>query len=127
EYIELTNTSDKAIDLSGVQITNGVDAVIDDTIKATLAPGAYAVIVSDREAFEKRYPDVDPKLIVSEFANSSNLDNNGERLTLRDRTGLLLHTLRYNDKAPWPTWENNEGRSLTFIGEVSPSIAHPEN
>ncbi|MDB4491435.1 lamin tail domain-containing protein [bacterium] len=127
EFLELTNVSNKAIDLSGVQITNGVDVTIEDEMKATLSPKAFAIIVANQAAFQLRYPDIPAEMIVGEFVDDSNLDNNGERLTISDRNGVLLHTVSYDDNAPWPSWEASEGRSLSYVGDAGPSIGHPLN
>ena len=126
EYIELANTSEQTIDLSGVHMTNGVSVVVDDALKATLAPGEVTLLVADRSAFALRYPDVDPSRIVGEFEDESNLNNDGERLTLRTRSGHLLHTFRYDDQAPWPEW-GDEGHSLAFKGGQGANIADPGN
>ncbi len=125
EYVELHNRSDKTLDLSGVQITRGIDAYVADTAMATLEPGGHALIVSDRAAFMERYPAVEASQVVATFANDTRLDNAGERLTLRTRSGHLLHTIRYNDKAPWP--ELTEGGSIAYRGGAGASVAHPGN
>lgn len=127
EFLELTNISDKTIDLSGVHFSDGVDVTIEDERKATLSPNAFAIIAANEAAFQLRYPAVATKNLIGEFADASNLDNNGERLTIRDRNGVLLHTVTYNDKAPWPSWDPSEGRSLTYVGGAGASIAHPGN
>ncbi|MDB6071824.1 MAG: hypothetical protein JWL81_2995 [Verrucomicrobiales bacterium] len=53
EFIELKNTSATAtLDLTGVRLTSGVDFVFP---AATLAPGAYVILVRNRPAFESVY------------------------------------------------------------------------
>ncbi len=127
EFIELKNVADHAIDLSGVQFTRGVTAVVADAPHSVLAPGEHAVLVANEEAFKLRYPQVDPLRIVGVFAEESNLDSNGERVSVRDRHGVLLHTLRYDDREPWPVWNEGAGHSLVYVGGAGESIAHPGN
>lgn len=127
EFVEMTNVSAVPLDLSGLQFTRGVTARVAEERKALLAPGEYALIVADETAFALRYPDVDSQRVIGEFTEETRLDNNGERLSLRDRQGLLLHTVRYNDRTPWPEWENEAGHSLGFVGGTDISlVASPE-
>lgn len=125
EYVELKNVSQEIIDISGIQFTNGIAAVVADERQATLAPGAHALLVANLKAFTTRYPDVDADKIVGEFADETKLNNGGERITLRNRQGLLLHTLRYDDEEPWPAWEDDAGHSLAYLGGAGTSIANP--
>ncbi|MEM7387218.1 MAG: lamin tail domain-containing protein, partial [Verrucomicrobiota bacterium] len=127
EFIELVNKDPGALDISGLQITNGVDVVVEDSDQALIPPGETFLLVANREAFQSRYPEVSANRIASEFSETDNLDNGGERITIRNRNGLLLHTLRFNDKSPWPVQAESAGQSLTFVGEAGPSIAHPGN
>ena len=123
EFIELRNLGDSTVDLSGVQFTRGIRARVDPTAKALLEPGAVALLVANRDAFVRRYPNVPATAIVAVFAEGSRLNNGGEQLTLRNHTGLLLHTLAYDNGGPWPQWEREEGRSLVYTGGVGESAA----
>ena len=122
EFIELQNIGPQPIDLSGLQFTKGVRATIDPTLKAIIPSRAHALIVANREAFVARYPNINLSSIVATFEEGSALANGGERLTLRDHSGLLLHSIRYDNKAPWPTVE--EG-SIAFTGSSATSQANP--
>ena len=126
EFIELTNVGETPLDLSGLRFTKGVESVVAPEAKAVLQPGGQALIVADRRAFARRYPAMNAEKIVGEFANNTRLANEGERLTVRDINGQLIHTFRYGGNAPWPA-ASGTGHSLTFRHDVSGSVANPAN
>ena len=66
--------------------------------------------------------------VFGEFGAPSALDNAGEQLTLLAQDGSLIRSLRYNDKAPWPTAADGDGFSLVLIrpGD-NPDHALPES
>ncbi|MFV2070053.1 MAG: CotH kinase family protein, partial [Pirellulales bacterium] len=55
EFIELKNLGDHTIDLAGVGISQGITFTFPESGAPQLAPGAIAVVVRDRSAFEARY------------------------------------------------------------------------
>ena len=124
EFIELQNLSSATMDLSGLQLTNGVNARVADADRVLLESKAYGVIVANREAFALRHPGAASK-VIGTFSEDTRLDNQGERLTIRDRDGLLLLTVRYNDKAPWPEIGEGGGNSIAFTTTPEASIADP--
>ncbi len=122
EYIELMNISDLTVDLAGVAFTEGVSFAFGDS--ATLAPGQRAVLVADPAAFESAYGQ--GATILGTY--TSRLANGGERLTLGATDGSTLHSLRYNDNAPWPGEADGDGYSLVLINpDSAPDHALPQN
>ena len=73
----------------------------------------------DREAFQTRYPQVDPSLIAGQFTGS--LDNGGERITVVDADGTRLIDFTYDDDAPWPRQADGLGPSLELIDPANTS------
>ncbi len=124
EFVELWNRGSETLDLSGVHFSNGVRARIQPEDKVLVPAGERVVLVANREAFQSRYPHVSAAKIAGVFENESNLADGGERLTLRDYEGQLLHTVRYDNNAPWPTKDDDVG--LEFIGNGEISIANPD-
>ncbi len=114
EFIEIRNRSDQRIDLSGLHFSNGIDFSLPKDQPHFLEPGAYGLIVANREAFATHYASVSQGMIIGGFANQTNLKNGGERLTLLDREGSTLWTVRYDNTDPWP--ELAEGHSLVYRG-----------
>ncbi len=122
EFIELMNTGDAVIDLSGVRFTTGLDFTFSPG--TTLAAGARVVVVRDSAAFSARYGAGVP--VAGEFQSLTNLDNSGERLTLLAMDGGSIADFVYEDDAPWPNDADGRGFSLTLISPAShPDYASP--
>ena len=89
-----------------MRFTKGIDFTFPDV---ELAPGAFCLVVKDREAFEARYGPGLP--IAGQYTGS--LDNGGERIELRDALGAIIHSFRYRDD--WFEIADGSGFSLTAI------------
>lgn len=123
EYLEIKNTSAYSVDLSDVGFTTGVRFQF--TPGASLAPGAFALVVKNQAAFEKRYGSGKPV-----FGNygTDNLKNSGELLTLSYGSNTPIRTVFYKDIAPWPTDADGTGKSLELKSPNSrPDHELPEN
>ncbi|MHB9005888.1 MAG: lamin tail domain-containing protein [Limisphaerales bacterium] len=113
-FIELRNISvTSAFDLSGWRL-NGVGYTFPDG--TVLGPGAYAVIVANRDAFAAAYGF--GVLPVGEFPGT--LQNNGERLTLlkpgaTPDQDLVVDEVRYDSEPPWPSQADGFGPSLQLV------------
>ena len=87
------------------------------------ANGRLLVVADDPAAFRARHavPAVVP--IVGPAGGA--LDDSGERLTLERPSAatlgafVALESVRYNDKAPWPTTADGSGPSLQRIGSAA--------
>ena len=109
EFIELFNRSDQALSLTGVQFTAGIQFMFPEG--ATLGTSERAVIVRDASLFASAYPDIP---IAGEFQNNTALANGGETITLTAANGQVIHSLRYNDRSPWPESADGDGFSLVL-------------
>lgn len=113
-FIELRNLSlTVGFDLSGWRL-NGVGYTF--PAGATLAPGAYAVIAQNRDAFAAAYGF--GVLPVGEFPGV--LQKNGERLSLikpgaTPDEDLIVSQVRYDGEAPWPAQARGGGASLQLV------------
>ncbi len=127
EFIEVTNISDQPIELAGARFqsvdVNGDPQGIDfEFASQTLPPHQSAVIVKDRSAFVTRY--TQPVRIALGDDNeggesgefSGRLSDSGERLTLVDAAGQLIHELTYADRGEWSEQADGWGSSLEWIG-----------
>ncbi len=112
EFIEIKNVSEGPIDLSLATFTDGVEFTFGPN--SIIAAGEYWVLVSDFTAFPTRYPGVP---IKGEYAGQ--LSNGGETVELRDRNGILLETVEYQDESPWPAEADGEGKSLVKRDEAT--------
>lgn len=118
EFIELTNVSQKDLELRGVQLA---EQVINDHLEGVkftfegvvLSPGQRITVVADRAAFSARYPSVPDSGIGGEFEGG--LGNSGEWLELQNAEGTVIASFRYNDVDPWPTEADGGGESLQLV------------
>jgi hypothetical protein len=104
EFLEFKNIGSSVLPLAGVHFTNGIDYQFPSN--SSVPAGGFVVLASNSEMFNRRYG----FLPLAEYTGQ--LDNAGERLTVVNAAGDTLITLRYNDKAPWPTEADSTGQSL---------------
>ena len=76
EFVELTNTGEAPLDLTGVRFTRGIRFTFPEL---TLDPGGLVLIVRNEAVFVQRYPEATLP-IAGEY--NGKLDNSGETLTL---------------------------------------------
>ena len=110
EFIEIKNVSDASIDLSVASFTDGVEFTFGPN--SNLGAGEYWVLVSDVDAFMTRYPGVS---IKGQYTGQ--LSNGGENLELRNRNGVLLEAVDYEDVSPWPLEADGGGKSIVKLDE----------
>ena len=109
EFIELRNTGTAPVDISGWSL-GGLDCVI--PLGTVLNAGNHFILASNNSpsAFAATYPGV---AIGAYFGG--NLDNGGERISLRDATGRTIASVEFNDEYPWPLSADGGGPSLEII------------
>ncbi|MBN2473626.1 MAG: lamin tail domain-containing protein [Pirellulales bacterium] len=111
EFVELHNRSDQMIDLTGVRFTSGIAFDFTGSGVTELEPGRFVVIVRNREGFEARYG---TQIAVAGQYDGS-LDNDGERITLKDRFGQSIADFRYGDSGAWPGRADGNGSTLELL------------
>ena len=107
EFIELMNTGAGALDLTGVQFTQGIPFTF--PTGTTLAGGTRILVVRNTAAMTARYG---AGLNIAGAYPPANLSNGGETITLVDATGAVVQTFTYNDK--WAPLSDGGGRSLVL-------------
>ncbi|MBL9189449.1 MAG: lamin tail domain-containing protein [Opitutaceae bacterium] len=110
EFIELHNTGETALDLSGVRFTNGL--VYTFPPGTTLAGGAYIVVADKRTHFLARYPGAAAALAPGEFNGA--LDNSGETIALTLPAPWRVHILRFRYEPTWYPTASGAGHSLVL-------------
>jgi hypothetical protein len=125
EFVELYNRSGIPLDLSGWQISGGVDFVL--PAGSTLAAGATRVLVSFdpadaavASAFRTAYGIGPGVALVGPYVGR--LDNGGEAIRLSaptdppagevDPVFYLVDRVTYGDDAPWPEAADGDGPAL---------------
>ena len=112
EYLELLNTSSTTtIDLTGVQLSDGITFDFTDSAITSLAPGQRVLIVEDIDAFNFRYGVGHP--IAGQY--SGGLSNGGEPLTYLNSLGETIRSFAYDDASPWPSAADGTGASLVLL------------
>jgi hypothetical protein len=112
EFIEVKNVGTAPLALRGFHLGGGVGF---EFPSATLAPGEYAVLVADPEAFQSRYP-AGPRVLG---VYQGQLNNGGERLTL---TGAALEPiLDFRYDPDWYPITDGFGFSLVHVDPQRPT------
>jgi hypothetical protein len=121
EFIELSNIGSVPVDLTGMYFDDGITFTF--PAGSMLAPGARLVLSSafDTNGFAMRYPGL---VVAGQF--DGNLANGGERITLRDRTGIIVVSVDYDDENGWPTAADGQGSSLEMINPFA-GVDEPAN
>jgi len=128
EYLEFLNISDTPVALIGIHFSDGVEFDFNNSLINLLEPGARALLVKNRAAFEFRYGTALSDRIVGEFQNGTKLKNEGERLLITAFGGDVLRDFAYDNKAPWPVAAGDGGFSLVLAApETSPDHALAAN
>jgi len=105
EFLELKNTGESLLDLSGLSFTAGIRFTFPpDT---SIASGQYLVLARNPVLFAERYPAVPLGGLYT-----GKLENSGERLTLTHPLAGTIFSVTYDDAAPWAAEADNSGLSL---------------
>ena len=105
EFVELENTGGRALELSGVRFSDGVE--FEFPLGTWIGAGDFVVLVSDPDEFALRYPGVP---VAGTYRK--NLSNGGERLALSDPADERIVSVTYDDDEPWPLAPDGDGHSL---------------
>ncbi|KAA3609340.1 MAG: T9SS C-terminal target domain-containing protein [Calditrichaeota bacterium] len=116
EFIELQNTGPYSLDLSGIQFTDGIDFIFADGVE--LAADSFIVLASNKFYFQQRYGFAPFK----EY--TKNLSNKGEKISLENKSGQMLISFEYDDKAPWPQAADGEGYSLIYDARLDSNATY---
>lgn len=108
EYVELFNRSSAEVNLAGWVFSDGIGFRFADGVR--LAPNEYLVVAGHPEAVQARFGITN---VVGPFTGT--LADGGERITLRDAQDRIVDTVRYGDRAPWPTAPDDLGYSLECL------------
>ena len=116
EFIELWNTGNETINISGWFFSNGVDYIFEDN--SLLLPNDFLVIARYTNEFNEAYPNVIN--VHGPFANGTKLSNSGELISLCDSNENVICSFTYDDKSPWPEKADGGGFSLELKQPMLP-------
>jgi hypothetical protein len=114
EFIEIQNIGTTSVNVSNLQLSDGVEFSFQSGDFTELAPGQYALVVSNRAAFEKRYGPAIAARVAGEFVPGMNLNNGGERILLEATDGTVVKDFTYDDRSPWSELADGSGFSLVL-------------
>ncbi len=95
EFIEITNTGNTPIDLTG-DYFSGTGFVYQFPPSASIEPGGKKIIASNSAVFIAKYG------IHPSGQYTRNLSNSGETLVLADGFGNVIDSVKYSSLPPWP-------------------------
>ncbi|MBI4664325.1 MAG: CotH kinase family protein [Verrucomicrobia bacterium] len=107
EYIELHNSGDQPVDLSGWAFTKGIKFRF--VPGARLEPKGFLVVCRNLARFKEIYGA--PAAGVFNQA----LSNKGEQIELSDAQGKVVDKVKYQDSPPWPMGPDGFSGSLERI------------
>lgn len=117
EFLELHNTSDFSISLTGIHFTEGIVFDFDAHSSIDSLPsGGRLLIVRNLAAFQAVHGNTHDSIIAGVFQDDTALSNDGETLTLADAGGTEIFSVKYNDAAPWAVEPDGDGPSLIYRG-----------
>jgi hypothetical protein len=124
EFVELMNISPTmTLDLGGVTFSSGIRFTFE--AGTTLPPLARILVVKSLTSFISAHGDGHP--VAGEFANSTSLNNGGERIKLDDASGSTIVDFTYDEASPWPTQADGNGSLVLIAPRTRPDPSRPEN
>ncbi len=119
EYVELTNTSGKTLDLYGWELTDGNRR---NFLPSYVLWPDSTVILCDVNSIDAFLP----KMNVLGVTNLIGLNNSGDSLWLKGVNGEMIHEVFYSSDWHQPTWKQVGGWSLEMI-DVNRPCKQSEN
>jgi hypothetical protein len=118
EFLEIKNTGNKIIDLTGVYFS-GTGFIYQFPPSAMILPNSTKILAGKADVFSAKYG-VSPS---GQFTR--NLSDKGEKLVLADGFGNVIDSLTYSYSSPWPD-ANGNGSYLELIDPLSDN-SNPAN
>ena len=112
QFIELHNTAEQPVDLSGWKIAKGVSYQF--PAKTTIEANGFLVVCKDRKEFKKHYGFE----AAGQFEGS--LKHNNDQIELLDAAGKKIDSVKYGSRSPWPVAADGYGASLERICPTLP-------
>jgi len=111
DWIELYNNSGTSIDIVGWQLKDSDDNniyYIPNNIVLNLQE--YLVLCRDTSSFKTYFPNVSN--IIGNF--DFGLNSNGESIRLYNGTNMIIDSLKYSNRHPWPLMPDGGGPTLAL-------------
>jgi len=119
EFVELFNSSSEAVHITGWRLSGAIDFTFPEKV---LGAGEYAVVCLSKEKVAGIYA-LPGGLLFGNY--TGRLANDGEKINLRNKNGVLLESVEYDDQFPWPVAADGYGYSLERI-DVTADPSSPQ-
>ena len=107
EFVEIKNTEDSPVNLRNCRFSKGIELSFDDNL--LIEANGFAVFAEDPDWFEARYG------FAPDGRYLGQLDNDGEKINLKDPQGYFIDTLRYDASNPWDEAANEDDFTLELL------------
>lgn len=107
QYVELHNAGSQPVDIGNWAFTKGIQYRF--PAGARIEPRGYVVVCADADRFQEHYA------VAAAGVFQSKLGRKGERIELTDASGKRVDSVKFDDKAPWPTGPDGHSGSLERI------------
>lgn len=114
EFIELLNSGESALDLSGYYWADGIEFVFPEN--TVLPPGGFLVLAKD----PGQWADAGISHLSGPYDGA--LSNSGEQLRLVSPSGAIVLEMEYGDHGDWPAAADGAGHSLVFPFQYADSL-----
>lgn len=105
EYIEIINNDSDDVNLTDWEFIGVEFEFPNETL---LGPQSLLIVADDADAFAAKYETDSP--VMGNYSGS--LSNSGERISLLNADDIVVDTIQYQDKFPWPVTPDGLGASL---------------
>lgn len=112
EYVELYNTLDQPVDLSGWRFKDGIDFTFPE---GTAIDGNGYLLVCRNEVFLRTFYNLSASIHSVGNFSPSKLSNAGEEIGLYDQDENRVDRVEYSDSDPWPVQADGKGSSLELV------------
>ena len=119
EFVEIENITSTVFDIAEWELTGGVSYTFpkfdagNPTSSFLMGRQRIVVCEGDPEVFREAYGISPSVRVLGPWTGS--LDNAGERVTLRNKNGVVKASVRYDDEHPWPVAPDGAGHSLVLV------------
>jgi hypothetical protein len=108
EYIEISNTGDTNVDLTGIYLRElGISYQFPEN--TFIVAGESITLAGNPDVYFAKYGSAPFDRFYRDLSNSS------QRLVLADAFGNVIDQVKYSDKAPWPETADGAGYYLELI------------
>ncbi|MGJ8696041.1 MAG: lamin tail domain-containing protein [Verrucomicrobiaceae bacterium] len=111
EFLEILNTNDTPLDISGYRFTSGITFQFPPN--TILPPTGYLLLAENPSALTAKFSLLPNDVPILPY--TGNLDSDGETITLETSTGIQIDRVKYKDEFPWPISTDGDGDSMQLM------------